>query len=182
MTPPDLEEALCQNSIRVFEVDGTWYWSDEGNLTWDKVDELIAEFNEGVQELGEDGETVLNPEDLKHRTDFNTIEEALVFLNDHVVIRNFESMILPDSEEEAMREACEGNRIDVDEYRSEVYEHWLVDSYFGSMLRERGETVFEFANMVIWGRQCSGQSISIDGVIRNMVRDLGADHYIWSRV
>lgn len=68
----------------------------------------------------------------------------------------------------------------LDPYIHEVYEHWLVDSYFAEQLRAAGEVVFEFQNMTIWGRTTTGQSISIDGVIRRMVRELDEDHWVWS--
>ena len=72
-----------------------------------------------------------------------------------------------------------GNEFNLDvEYR-EVYEHWLVDRWFAARLRERGEVVFEFCNMTIWGRCTTGQAISIDGVVEGIVKDLSANHWVW---
>lgn len=61
----------------------------------------------------------------------------------------------------------------------EVYEHYIVDRYFGARLHERGEIVEEYLGLLLWGRTCTGQSISMDGVIENMVRDLDDDHWVW---
>lgn len=63
-----------------------------------------------------------------------------------------------------------------------VYEHWLVDSYFASELEAHGELVFSFCNMIVWGRCTTGQSIALDGVIRQIVLGLPEHHWIWKEV
>jgi len=70
---------------------------------------------------------------------------------------------------------------DIDPYVLEVFEHWIVDRYFGSQLEAAGEIVFEFANMTIWGRCTTGQSISIDSTIRGIVKNLDENHWVWGR-
>lgn len=62
---------------------------------------------------------------------------------------------------------------------TEVYEHWLCDNYTASVLKSHGETVFEFAGLTVWARTTSGQSISIDHVIRSVIRGLDDDHYLF---
>lgn len=62
---------------------------------------------------------------------------------------------------------------------SEVYEHWIVDRYFGARLHERGEIVEEYLGLLLWGRTCTGQAISMDYVIEEMVKDLDDDHWVW---
>lgn len=62
---------------------------------------------------------------------------------------------------------------------NEVYEHWIVDRYFGARLAERGEIVEEYLGLLLWGRTCTGQAISMDGVIEEMVKDLDDDHWVW---
>lgn len=73
-----------------------------------------------------------------------------------------------------------GREFDIEPDQREVYEHWLVDRYFGSQLAQSGEVVFEFCNMTIWGRCCTGQSIAMDGVIEEMVKGFDADHWVWA--
>lgn len=71
------------------------------------------------------------------------------------------------------------NENNLDPHVTEVYEHWLIDSYFAEELKEAGEIIFEFENMTIWGRTTTGQSISMDYVIEHMVKELDEDHWVW---
>lgn len=62
----------------------------------------------------------------------------------------------------------------------EIYEHWIVESnWFADQLKEYGQVVFEFGGLTIFGRCTSGQSLSLDGWARSMVRDLPEDHWVW---
>lgn len=71
----------------------------------------------------------------------------------------------------------------IDPETLEVCEHWVVDRYFAKReLEPRGHVVFDFGGMTIWGRQTTGQSISLDGVIRNIVRELDDSHWVWGEV
>lgn len=70
---------------------------------------------------------------------------------------------------------------DLEPYTLEVFEHYIVDPYFGDQLIEVGEIVFEFANMAIWGRCTTGQSISIDSVVCGIVKNLDEGHWVWGR-
>ncbi len=54
----------------------------------------------------------------------------------------------------------------------EVFEYWAVTSWFAEKLKARGELVVEFFNLDIWGRQTTGQAISLDGVIDDIAREL----------
>jgi len=54
----------------------------------------------------------------------------------------------------------------------EVYEWWIVDRWFASKLSEHGEIVID-GN--IWGRQCTGQSIVLDGVVRSIYNEINKD-------
>jgi hypothetical protein len=89
-----------------------------------------------------------------------------------------------DTEEEAAENCCEENRIERSEYDHEVYEHWIVTGHLGRKLKEQGEHVVEFCNMTIWGRCCTGQAISMDGVIESIARSmeiLPGMQYDWSK-
>lgn len=55
---------------------------------------------------------------------------------------------------------CNDHRLDPDQI--EIYEHWIVSDYFAYKLKERGELVVDFLGFTIWGRTCTGQSISMD--------------------
>jgi len=55
----------------------------------------------------------------------------------------------------------------------EVFEYWLVTPWLAEKLKEQGELVVEdFYNLVIWGRQTTGQVIYADGVIGRIVKKI----------
>jgi hypothetical protein len=55
----------------------------------------------------------------------------------------------------------------------EVYEYWAVSSFLADDLTAKGEVVEELMDLYIWGRTCTGQSISTDTVIQDIYDDLG---------
>jgi hypothetical protein len=65
----------------------------------------------------------------------------------------------------------------------EALEHWIVTSWLAGKLEDKGEIVGELFDFHIWGRQCSGQSISLDYVISSIAADqqiLQGQVYDWS--
>ena len=73
-----------------------------------------------------------------------------------------------------------GRENNLDPYVVESLEFWVVDKYFARELKEQGETVFEFADFTVWARTTFGQSISIDGVVRRLIRSFPDDHWVWN--
>lgn len=72
------------------------------------------------------------------------------------------------SEEEAAKELAEEERIEP--HTDEAYEHWIVASdWFADKLQTEGEIIGELRGLTIWGRCTTGQSISMDGVIKSIV-------------
>lgn len=65
---------------------------------------------------------------------------------------------------------CENFGLDP-EY-GEIYEHWIVSEWLGRKLSERGYIVENYLGMTIWGRGCTGQAISMDGVMEQICNDL----------
>lgn len=55
---------------------------------------------------------------------------------------------------------------------SEVYEHWIVSSWFAGKLKEQGESVGELFGLTIWGRTTTGQAISMDSVIQQIAANM----------
>lgn len=76
------------------------------------------------------------------------------------------------SEEEAAQAFCDAEDIDIRDYDSEVYEHWIVDSWYAEHLRNRGETVVEICGLTVWGRCTTGQSISMDGIVADIAAEM----------
>lgn len=75
--------------------------------------------------------------------------------------------------------------LELSDYESEVYEHWIVSNFFAEKLKERGETVCELMGLTVWGRCTIGQSISMDGVIEEIAKDMEilhgqANHRRWA--
>jgi hypothetical protein len=60
---------------------------------------------------------------------------------------------------------------DIEAHGREVFEHWSVSSWLASELEKRGEKVArDWYGHNVWARTTTGQAISIDGVIENIVR------------
>jgi|GEM_PF-3484884 len=56
----------------------------------------------------------------------------------------------------------------------EVYEYYAVTPWLAEKLKAQGELVTEFFNLIIWGRQTTGQAIHMDTVIDDITRELFA--------
>lgn len=54
----------------------------------------------------------------------------------------------------------------------EIYEWWAVTNWFGEKLKEQGCVVIESWGKSYWGRCTTGQSISLDGCIINIAKDM----------
>jgi hypothetical protein len=67
-----------------------------------------------------------------------------------------------------------GHRIDEDDELEEfeVYEHWVVSNWLADKLRAKGEIVEDYLGLTIWGRTTTGQRISLDSVIQEIVDDV----------
>lgn len=75
------------------------------------------------------------------------------------------------------------NEFNLDPYTYEVYEHWtLQERWIARELEAHGQVVFDFGGMKIWGRMTTGQSISLDYVVRKIVRGYDEEHWIWKEV
>lgn len=55
----------------------------------------------------------------------------------------------------------------------EVYEWWAVSNWLGEKLREHGCVVIDAWGKSYWGRECTGQAISLDSCIVNIAADMG---------
>ena len=54
----------------------------------------------------------------------------------------------------------------------EIYEWWAVSVWFGEKLEEQGCTVVESYGKSYWGRCTTGQSISLDGCVINIAKNM----------
>lgn len=53
----------------------------------------------------------------------------------------------------------------------EVYEFWSITEWLGEKLEERGEIIFDYLDFTVWGRQCTGQAIKLDGIIQDIAKE-----------
>ena len=69
------------------------------------------------------------------------------------------------------QEACD--LYDIEPTQREVFEHWIVSDWLANRLEEHGERVLrDFFGLTVWGRTCSDQAISLDGVIGEIFDEL----------
>ena len=54
----------------------------------------------------------------------------------------------------------------------ESLEHWIVEEWFADELKKRGELVGDMLGMTVWGRTTSGQAISLDYVVQDILKDI----------
>ena len=54
----------------------------------------------------------------------------------------------------------------------EALEFWLVQDWFADALEKEGELVGEVAGLRIWGRTTSGQAISMDYVVQDILKEI----------
>lgn len=69
-------------------------------------------------------------------------------------------------------EFCDDRGLDCERNEALALEHWAVTKWFRGKLDEHGEIVGELLDFDVWGRCCSGQAISQDGVIRAIASEM----------
>jgi len=56
---------------------------------------------------------------------------------------------------------------------SEVFEYWIVADWFARELKQRGEVIdMDFYGLTIWGRCTTGQAISMDWIVQDILKDI----------
>lgn len=142
------------------------WWSD-----------VVGEFPTATKQEDEDGEVFWRADGDR----FDDEDEA----NQDVLERNIDkirekvSALITNDEE--YRDIVNAYNLEPDTW--EIYEHWILkERWTARELEAHGEIVFDFGELSIWGRCTTGQSIAIDGVVRDIVRDYHEDHWIWGEV
>jgi hypothetical protein len=125
-----------------------------------------SEGNSVYEPIGEDTESF--DEDEFEEEEEMTFEKWLTSLEDDYFFDD-ES----DVDSEVWQKLCQAEHIDPHE--REVLEHWLVSNWLAEKLQANDEIVVDdLYGLTVWGRTTSGQAISMDGVIRQIVRNLYA--------
>jgi len=81
------------------------------------------------------------------------------FKNKHELLNDFKKY----DEISGLYDFC--SEFDIEPYEHESLEFWVVSEYLGRQLINKGENVQEILGLTVWGRTCSGQSISMDNVV-----------------
>jgi len=76
-------------------------------------------------------------------------------------------------------ELAEDEGLDFEADYTEALEHWIVSADLARHLTERGEMVGEVCGLTIWGRTTSGQAISSDSVIEDILDHLSTLSPVW---
>ena len=75
------------------------------------------------------------------------------------------------------KELCQQFDVNTDDFRGDIYEHWLTSDWLARKLKERGETIGELCGLTIWGRGCTGMSMTLDSVMQSIACDLWSDEW-----
>ena len=90
----------------------------------------------------------------------------------------FRELVFKQLEETSdMQELCREFQVDTDDFRDEVYEHYIISGWLARHLKERGYVVGELCGLTIYGRTCTGQSICLDRVIQNLAIELWQEEW-----
>ena len=65
----------------------------------------------------------------------------------------------------------DGKRDDDEGEYPEIFEYWAVSEWLADDLEKQGEVVFEMLDFIVWGRQCTGQAIALDGIIQKIAQE-----------
>lgn len=108
----------------------------------------------------------------------NPVDESMFENSIYPICTECGCPVVPsDGESDYICVGC-GCRFGADEYEcldtdyAEPLEWWAVSAWFGEKLAKRGEFVIHMYGKAYWGRTCSGQGISADGVITDIAIDM----------
>lgn len=76
-----------------------------------------------------------------------------------------------------MEELCREFQVDTDDYRDQVYEHWIVSGWLARKLKARGYVVGELCGLTIYGRTCTGQSMCLDHNMQALAIELWQEEW-----
>lgn len=166
---PDKREAVSHSGYNIIKVADYWYWyhADHPQPFGNEppADMKIVEHDNKWYYLDELED--FDPDDPQSDA-YDSRDEALnAAWEAQTDLNEF------DTEEEAINDCIDSERIDLDDYCGEVYEHYVVSGWLAENLTEVGETVREYACENIWCRQCTGQSIVLDSCMFQIANRMG---------
>lgn len=97
--------------------------------------------------------------------------EAHPHLQDKVEAQ-MRSYIMDHSTDDERQEIMDEADFDWHDFDRDVFEHWVITPWLGRRLEARGERVFDFEGLTVWGRCTTGQAISIDYVVEQITKEV----------
>jgi hypothetical protein len=171
---PGYTEAARQFIMDDADVEQLEEVADEHGYWSDIIDECLPEVSEGPPD--EDGDTQWTFKGNTSGVGFADEDDAREAAIDHVLPKiRAQVWDLVDSTADAAQEVCSEYNLDYD--YNEVYEHWVVSDWLQRKLASHGEITGDFGGLTIWGRCCTGQSISMDHVIREISAELWPEEW-----
>lgn len=161
---PNYEEAARQFIMDDADLDDLESIADEVGY-WDDVLEAVVP---AVREF-EDDETVMFTYvgTTENFTDEDEAREAAIESSMGLIREKVWAMV---TTQEEFQKIVQDHNLDYD--YDEVYEHWSVSNWLYEKLADKGEVVGSFADFEVWGRCCTGQSMTLDSVIQEIACEL----------
>lgn len=132
-------------------------------VSYDDITNMYKDNSEEIEEKQEEIDNVQNDDryqelDEKYMNDELTDNEQVeydAFTNDIETLENDLSELESEQEEP-----------------QDIFEWWVITDWLANKLEAYGEPILRSDYETWWGRTCSGQSISMDYVIEQIVKDL----------
>lgn len=168
---PDYEEAARQFIMDDADLDELESIADEHGYWSDVIDDANVPVT-FASEPDEDGDVLWGFTGAK--AEYGDEDDALEAAVDSVMPAIREGVwTLVSETSDAYEQVC--TEFNLDPEMLEAYEHWVVSDWLAERLSARGYIIGDFAGLTIWGRCCTGQSISLDCVIQDIAMELWGD-------
>jgi len=164
---PNYEEAARSFIMDDADLDDLESIADEVGH-WDDVLEAVVP---AVREF-EDDETVMFTYvgTTENFTDEDEAREAAIESSMGLIREKVWAMV---TTQEEFQKIVQDHNLDYD--YDEVYEHYSISDWLARKLSDEGEITGEVAGLTVWGRCCTGQSMTLDPVIQKIATDLWGD-------
>ena len=94
----------------------------------------------------------------------------------YALIDDYENKIKEFEWDEDWEMLCD--KEDITANQQEIYEYYIIDDPMLKRLEDKGEAVFDYHGLTIWGRTTTGQMLSMDSVVKEIAREMTEEGYI----
>jgi len=163
-------EVLCDCNLLISELAKTissGELSEELMGICSQEDYKTAALEEGWEVIERNDITVLIKDEFIYDPQSNVVDRL-----DQVGSIDYDYYDVDPDDQDIWEALCEYERIDP---YNEALEHWIVTNWLAEKLVQYGEMVGEIYGLTVWGRCCSGQSITADYVIQQIYQEIYQD-------